>query len=101
MTRYTVIWQPPTEDHLAEIWVKHPDRRGAITAAANTIDHQLSSDSVGKGTPVHQGLQSLIVFPLQVLFSIEEADRIVRVARVKLPPVPPAVVHGAASQPGI
>jgi plasmid stabilization system protein ParE len=82
MTRFTVVWSQPTQNRLAGIWVGAADRN-AVTAAANAIDVELASDPASKGTTVHEGLRALHIPPLHVMFSVDEADRLVRVVSVQ------------------
>lgn len=82
MIRYTVVWPKGAEDELAELWIGASDR-DAITAAANSIDLELSEDSTAKGTEVSEGLRALFAPPLRVLFAVREDDRVVEVLRVK------------------
>jgi len=82
MIRYTVVWPAGAEDELAELWVAAPDR-DAITAAANSIDLELSADSTTKGTELSEGLRALFAPPLRVLFAVREDDRVVEVLRVR------------------
>lgn len=89
MTRYTVTWLKGAQNHLAQIWTDATDRQ-AITRAANTIDTELAADPENKGTPFAEGLKSLVIPPLYVLFSVSEPDRLVEVASVRLEPSPSA-----------
>jgi plasmid stabilization system protein ParE len=76
--RCTVVWAPDAEDHLAEIWIASANRI-AVTVAANHIDAQLAENPLGKATPLHEGLYVFTVPPLHVIFTIEEADCLVRI----------------------
>jgi plasmid stabilization system protein ParE len=82
MKRYTVTWLESARAHLAQIWVDASDRQ-AVTAAANTIDTDLARDPGNKGTAVSEGLRSLYVPPLHVLYSVREPDCLVEVASVR------------------
>jgi hypothetical protein len=79
MIRYTVTWLQFALDQLAQLWIDHPPQRDAITAAAAKIDVELTSDPERKGV-VSSGMREMVSYPLSVLFSIREADRIVEVA---------------------
>jgi hypothetical protein len=81
MTRYTVVWHQGAHDALARLWLDAPDRN-AIRQAADAVDRDLGTDAAGKGTAVAEDLRRLIAPPLRVLFSVSEADRMVRVLDV-------------------
>jgi len=81
MTRYTVVWHQGAHDELARLWLDAPDRN-AVRQAADAVDRELGTDAAGKGAPVSEDLRRLIVPPLRVLFSVSEADRMVRVLGV-------------------
>ena len=83
MTRYTVVWLESAQDELAEIWMD-AQNRNAVTAAAHVIDIQLSQDAAGKGVEVSEGLRAFFAPPLRILFSVDEGNRVVEVARVRL-----------------
>lgn len=83
MTRYTVVWVQSVEDELVEIWLSADDRN-AITSATDTIDRELGMDAESKGEDAAEGLRSLIVSPLRVIFTVKTDDRIVEVVRVAL-----------------
>jgi hypothetical protein len=89
MTRYTVTWLEGAQNQLAELWLEAADRI-AVTDAANRSDRALAGDPQDKGSPVSEGLRSLVVPPLYVLFSVSEPDRLVEVASVRreLPTTP-------------
>jgi mRNA-degrading endonuclease RelE of RelBE toxin-antitoxin system len=82
MTRYTVVWPKGARDELAELWLNAP-HRDAVTAAANIIDFELSQDAATKGIEVAEGLRALFVLPLRVLFTVDDGNRLVEVARVR------------------
>jgi hypothetical protein len=100
MTRYTVTWLKGTQNHLAQIWVDAADKQ-AVQQAGDAIDADLAFDAERKGIPVAEGLRSLYVPPLHVLFTVREPDRLVEVVSVRTDPaaaVPPA--NGEAQPPG-
>jgi hypothetical protein len=82
MSRYTVTWLKEVEGDLARIWVAATDRR-SVASAANAFDSELANDPERKGAAVSEGLRSLHVFPLYVLFSAREADRLVEVVSIR------------------
>ena len=81
MTRYTVVWPSSVRDELAAVWLDASDRN-AVTEAANSIDLQLADNAALKGLELQEGLRSLFVPPLRVLFAVREEDLIVEVLRV-------------------
>ena len=80
---YTVLWSENAENQLAETWLTAPDRR-AVTQAQADIDAELAHVPLQKATHVAEGLYRLRIAPLQVLFDVSEADRLVRVVAVRL-----------------
>ncbi len=82
MIRFTVTWLEGAQNHLAQIWVDAPDRQ-AVTEAANEIDLKLATDATSKGIPLSEGLRSLYIPPLHVLFTVSELDRLVVVVSVR------------------
>ncbi len=82
MIRYTVVWPVGARDELVDLWIAASDR-DAITAAANSIDLELSEDATEKGIELSEGLRALFAPPLRVLFAAREGDRVVEVLRVR------------------
>jgi plasmid stabilization system protein ParE len=101
MSRFTVTWLRDVEGDLARIWVGAEDRRPVATAA-DSIDADLADDAGRKGASVREGLRSLCVPPLYVLFTVRDEDRIVEVVRVRSdqPPAERQETNGAASAAG-
>jgi plasmid stabilization system protein ParE len=85
--KYTVTWLEEAQNHLARIWNNAPDQQ-AVADAANAIDKELARSPGGKGTAVSEGLRSLHVPPLHVLFSVRDQDRLVEVASVRRDALP-------------
>ncbi|MEM8671807.1 MAG: type II toxin-antitoxin system RelE/ParE family toxin [Planctomycetota bacterium] len=81
MTRYTVVWVKSVEDELVEIWLAASDRDD-IAAATYAVDKELGSDARLKGKEVAEGLRSLNIPPLRIIFTVSEDDRLVEVVRV-------------------
>jgi hypothetical protein len=82
MTRFTAVWSPNIIAALADIWLNSSDR-AAVTLAAAEIERLLRDDPMLHGVPVKEGLWGLSKPPLRVLFTINEADRLVEVVLVK------------------
>ena len=94
MTRYTVVWSRPAENQLAQLWTDAANRQ-AVTDAANAIDTELATKPLEKGLILSEGLRVLNVPPLHVLFTVQEADRLVQVVLVRpLNPPSPPPSHG-------
>ena len=100
MTRYTVTWLEEAQDELAKIWTTAKERR-QVTEAANAIDLELLYDAETKGQPLSEGLRSLSIPPLHVLFSVKVSDRLVEVSLVRIDPgLPPNLEgNGQKSEP--
>lgn len=45
MPKAPVLWSREAEENLTRIWIDHPRRRNAITAAAHAIDRQLEENA--------------------------------------------------------
>ena len=82
MTRYTVVWVQSVEDELVEIWLASEDRN-EITAATNSIDHELRNDADLKGDEVSEGLRALNAPPIRVVFTVRADDRVVEIVSVR------------------
>ncbi len=81
MTRYTVVWVQSVEDELVEIWLAAEDRN-AVTFATHSVDRELGTQADSKGEDLAEGLRSLNVPPLRVIFTVSKDDRLVEVVRV-------------------
>lgn len=83
MVRYTVLWRKEVLNELADRWISYHDR-GELTAAADLIDAELSSDAHQKGYSIGIGQKSLASGPLSVIFRVDEGDRKVMVEGIGL-----------------
>ena len=81
MTRYTVVWVQSVEDELVELWLAANDRTD-ITTATHAVDQELGLDAGLKGEDLAEGLRSLNIPPLRIIFTVSENDRLVEVVRV-------------------
>ncbi len=79
--KYTVVWTPSAEQHLAVLWLDSA-RRAEITKAADTLDKQLRINPELQGEQRNEGDRVLFNPPLGILFEITEEDRMVRVLAV-------------------
>ena len=95
MTHYTVNWKLGAQNHLAQLWIEAPDR-DVVTASANRIDEELANDPDLKGRLLREGLRSLDISPLRVLYEVNVLGRIVDVYSVRriAPPSPPQLGNG-------
>ncbi len=84
MTPFTVTWHRDARDELAELWMAATNR-GAVSAAADTIDLYLSTDASEKGASIPDALRQITVPPLRGLFAVSDADRTVRILEVSCP----------------
>jgi mRNA-degrading endonuclease RelE of RelBE toxin-antitoxin system len=81
--RYTVIWAPIAQNQLAQMWLEALDR-SAISQSSDRIDELLATDPHKHGSNLREGLNKLQVYPLRVIFEIDDADCKVRVVRISL-----------------
>jgi hypothetical protein len=83
MNKFTVTWSKRSQGLLAQIWIDNPQEREAITRAAFQVDIELAENPEQKGREEAEGLRSLRVTPLTVLFEVREPDCLVEVVSVK------------------
>jgi hypothetical protein len=79
--KYTVVWTPTAEHHLAELWLQSSDRN-AVRSATDTIDKVLTVDAHVHGESRYETLRVLVVAPLGVDFDVDQNDCLVRVLRI-------------------
>jgi hypothetical protein len=80
---YQVLWTESSSDELATLWLEADAAlRPIITAAQSQIDHLLerSPAEVGESRPGNRRVA--FVPPLGIVFSVQEADVLVKVLRV-------------------
>ena len=80
--RYTVALSPLAEAGLAAAYVAAVDRNG-LTALWDRIEARLRRDPVAAGTS-QEGLFSIRVPPLSVMYEVRPDDRVVQVQSVRL-----------------
>lgn len=83
MRDFTVIWWPPAEQDLTNLWIDSPDRQ-SIADATDRIEQELARTPLSSGKSVWEGLRSLTIDPLHVQFSVNDGDRKVTVWSVRL-----------------
>jgi len=79
--RFTVVWVPSAEAHLAHLWNQAPDRQ-AVTDSANRIDRELKEDADRKGV-LWGPFLAFFDDPLSVLYVVDKGDCTVRVIQVR------------------
>jgi hypothetical protein len=82
MTRYTVTYVRTAMEALALLWINASDQQ-AVTRAGDAIDQLLREGAQYQGIPVGPKLRQLIIAPLVVEFTVEEADRMVTIWSVR------------------
>jgi hypothetical protein len=99
MSRYTVTWLTDIVGDLASIWMGAPDRQ-SVAVAADRIDEELAVNADRKGGTLSEGLRSLHVSPLYVLFTLREMDRLVEIVSIRSdrPTLATAKINGAAAR---
>jgi mRNA-degrading endonuclease RelE of RelBE toxin-antitoxin system len=81
--RYQVVWDQLALDQLTDFWISATDRK-AVSDAAGAVDKLLVEHADAAGTPVHEGLYTLAVSPLRVIFWVHDMRRMVVVNSVKM-----------------
>jgi len=83
--RYTVVWERVAQMQLAACYnaAAFPN---AVSAAQHRIDRLLLTNPLANADPESEGLYSLVVPPLRVLFEIADADCLVRIVSATLTP---------------
>jgi len=78
---YTVVWSEPANDALAELY-RNATNKQDVTDASNWFDRALRSDPARLATQLGH-YWALAREPLEVLFEIDDGDRMVRVFLVR------------------
>jgi hypothetical protein len=79
--KWTVVYRPPAQDELANIWLNSPNRQ-AVADAADQIDRILASDPLGVGESRGGNTRMLVERPLTVLYDDYPDDALVEVFAV-------------------
>jgi len=79
--KFTVLWKPAAQQDLADLWMDSKTR-GAITAAANQLDRNLSEDADQLGESRDQFIRIAFESPLGIEFEVDTEDRKVLVLGV-------------------
>jgi mRNA-degrading endonuclease RelE of RelBE toxin-antitoxin system len=81
---FTVLWRKTALDQLAEVWLASSDRQ-AINNAVAAIDALLATQPLGEMTQeLSEGLRTTTAMPLRVIYAVQDDDKIVDVATVRL-----------------
>jgi hypothetical protein len=78
--RYTVSWDTSALMELADIWNRAADQQ-AVTDAADQVDRELAFSPENKGVPFYGDLL-LVAAPLQVVYKVDRAKRLVTILQV-------------------
>jgi hypothetical protein len=81
---FTVDWDQPALDSLADIWMQAADR-WAVTQAQTAAERRLARDPIG-GTLASEGLYRLVEPPLTLLYEVDPQRRVVLVTGVLASP---------------
>ena len=83
MKSFTVLWRQTALDQLAEIWLR-AGNRSQVNESVEAIDALLSTDpSSDLTSELAEGLRTVTVIPLRVIYAVQAADCIVDVATVR------------------
>lgn len=74
--KYTVIWLPAALAALADIWTSATNR-AAVAAASHRLDQRLAGDPLTEGESRDGGDRIAFEVPLQVVFRVDQAARVV------------------------
>jgi plasmid stabilization system protein ParE len=75
---YGVIWRPPAEQKLAQIWNESGERK-AVAESANLMDQLLSSTPLEVGESRAGRTRILTVMPLSIFYDVYDDDHLVAV----------------------
>jgi hypothetical protein len=79
--KFTVLWTPTAEEHLARIWLDAPDRQSVVDAAAS-IDSLLAIDPLDCGESREGNLRIAFRRPLGIDFKVFPDDQLVYVLAI-------------------
>ena len=79
--KLAVIYRPPAQDELANIWLNSPDRQ-AVADASDQIDRILASNPLGAGESRGGNARIFAERPLAMLFDVYPDDALVEVFAV-------------------
>jgi len=79
--RFTVTWSASAKNELATVWTGSSNRR-AITAAVDSLERRLRNDPQELGEELDDNFRRVAEGPIQLLFEVSDADRLVTITRV-------------------
>jgi hypothetical protein len=79
--KWTVLYRPPAQDHLANIWLNATGQQ-AVADAADKIDRILANIPLDTGESRGGNTRILIERPLTVLYDVYPDDALVEVFAV-------------------
>jgi hypothetical protein len=79
--KWTVVYRPPAQDELANVWLSAPDPQ-AVAAAAEEIDRLLANDPLKVGESRDGTTRIITERPLTVLYDVYADDAMVEVFAV-------------------
>ncbi len=79
--KWTVLYRPSAQDHLANIWLTAPDQQ-AVADAADEIDRILAANPLDAGESRGGNSRIIIERPLTVLYDVYTDDSLVEVFAV-------------------
>ena len=83
MNRFTVVWTPDAVEQLADLWLRAANRE-VIVSVVESLDLELTVDPFWKSLELTEGLHYLDLPPIRAVFSVDSANRLVEVARIRL-----------------
>lgn len=83
MKHYTVVWVPSAQTKLAELWLDASDP-SLVQSASDFIDVVLATHPHSLGRELSAGLRIASVGPLEILYRVENLDRLVKILAVRL-----------------
>jgi hypothetical protein len=75
---FTVVWQPDSQNDLANLWITANDR-AALTSAADTIERLLRQNPFENSESRAGNSRLMFVPPLAAAYEVKEEDRLVTV----------------------
>jgi hypothetical protein len=79
--KYTVVWSPPAQATLANLWLHAQDKQ-AVANASDRLEIALKHDPERKGRPFGKYFVREET-PLNVLYQVDPGDCMVRIITVK------------------
>jgi hypothetical protein len=74
----TVAWEPEVWNELHQLWAIGPDS-AAVRSAAEAIEKSLTTDPIGSGRHLSEGLWRIVVVPLVVHYIVDSTTHHVEI----------------------